>query len=231
MPAEPWSTAQPPPHSGSSEPNWKMNRAAQLFSASERSSNCSMRNPAATTSAHSASRVAIRPAPPPVAAIDVAQRQPSAAPQLAEPLGERPLAISGQRQAAFRQHAVEAVVGEGQPGGVGDDKRRRFAARAAVGRDDEIDADRRDAAVKQQPRRRAQPAADVGDRLAGAETGAIDQLSRQRQTAGAQRLAGAVAQRPAAEHPFSRWRRAQHHLSSSACSTFSMRPRASSSET
>ena len=180
-----------------------------------------------------AQRLARRDPPRPAAgaAIDVAQRQPTAAPQRAAPFGEGQSAIGGQRQAAFRQHAVEAFVGERQPGGVGDDERRRLAARAGVGRDDDIDADRRDAALTQQARRSAQAAADVGDRVAGAETGAIDQFSRQRQTAGAQRLAGAVAQRAAAEQPVSRWRRAEHHLSSSACSTFSMRPRASSSET
>ena len=39
------------------------------------------------------------------------------------------------------------------------------------------------------------------------------------------------AQRAAAEHPVSRWRRAERHLSSSACSTLSILPSASSSET
>ena len=210
MPSEPLLFAQPPPHSASSEPNAKMNRAAQPFSASERSSNPSTRNPAAATSAHS---------------------QSTAAPQRAAPFGEGLSAVSGQRQAAFRQHAVEAFVGERQSRGVGDDKWRRVTVRADSGGEDDIDADRRDAALVQQTRRGAEATADVGDFVAGAEVGAINQFPRQRQAAGTHRLACAVTQRAAAEQPVSCRRRAEHHLSSSACSTFSMRPRASSSET
>ena len=71
--------------------------------------------------------------------------------------------------------------------------------RAGAGGEDDIDADRRDAALTQQTRRGAKATADVGDFVAGAEVGAIDQFPRQRQAAGAQRLAGAVAQRAAAE--------------------------------
>ena len=70
------------------------------------------------------------------------------------------------RQAAFGEHAVEAFVGERQSRGVGDDERRRVArppASTGTTTSTPIAATPRS---RQQPRRGAQAAADVGDRIA-----------------------------------------------------------------
>ena len=83
-------------------------------------------------------------------------------------------------------------------------------------------------------------ATDIGHPVAGRETGAAHEFLGNRAAAGAERLTLAVAHQPATEKAgTSRCGRggrcviaeAVHHLSSSACSTFSMRPAASSSET
>ena len=151
--------------SASSEPKWKMNRAAQLFSTSERSSNRSMWNPAAATRAHSASP---RRDPPRRHRRRGDRRRSAPAARRASARGTIRRAPARDRRVSDRLHSDSTPSrlssANGSRAASATTKRRRFAARAAVAgrrRSTPIAAMPRS---KHQPRRRAQSATDVGDR-------------------------------------------------------------------
>ena len=203
-----------------------MNSATQRFSASERSSKRSTLKPAASHGLQERFRRREPPGADARAARDVGEREAAARFQHPSPLAKRLTGVGQRREDAFGEHAVEALVRERQSRSLGDDERG-----PAPGFGVDVDADRRDAAADQEPRRGAEPAADVRHAIARTEPGEVDQRFGQREAAGTQRLPVVIGETAASEEAFARLRGRAHHLSSSACSTFSIRPSASSSET